>query len=155
MMQIAALLVTTKFSPLVGHFPMPNMVNADIKHVHVEESLTTKLCLILSGKNSPTKSTPILPLTPPLVLFIPLNLSKQLGIKFTLVSLQLHYNIFPTKNIQSVTSNTSFPRKQHIYTPTSKNLAILFDTLNLLSNIPPLFLSILTLLSLKLTTLQV
>src|ERR1041384_956424 len=123
MMQIAALLVTTKFSFLIGHFPMPNMVNADIKHVHVEESLITKLCLILTGKNSPTKSIPILTLTLPLVLLIPLNLLKQLGTKFILVLSQLHYNIFPTKNIQSITSNTSFSRKQHIYTPISKNLA--------------------------------
>ena len=90
-----------------------------------------------------------------LVLLILLNLSKQPGTKFTLVSSQLHYNIFPTKNIQSVTSNTSFPRKQHIYTPISKNLAMLFDTLNLLLNILLLFLSILTLLSPRLTTLLV
>jgi len=85
MMQVTALLVTTKSSFLVGYFPMPNMVNVDIKHVHVEESLITKLCLTLSRKNSLTKSIPILTLTLPLVLLIPLNLLKQLGTKFTLV----------------------------------------------------------------------
>src|ERR1041384_1611541 len=155
MMQIAALLVITKSSFLVGHFPMPNMVNADIKHIHVEEFLITKLCLILNGKNSPTKSISTSTLTLPLVLLTPLNLLKQLGKKFILVSSQLHYNIFPTKNIQSVTSNTSFPQKQHTYTPISKNLVMLFDTLNLLLNIPLLFLSILTLLSPRSTTLLV